>query len=234
VPDSWNLMAARRIEIVAAAEGTIVFKADGNFDQNCRVQHRQLERGVRAARRRLDRVVRAHEKRLAHDQGRGQRVAVGEYLGNVGSSGNSTGPHLHFEVYDASARLIDPYAGACNRRNSESWWERNRRTCRRASPAFPPRAAQPETPTSAARTGAWPLPASTTTRRTFRPGDVLWIVANVRDHADGRVGRVHGALARRRDLRADRARAAAEAILHRLDVVGELHAFPRTRSWARG
>ena len=28
----------------------------------------------------------------------GARIAAGEYLGVIGSSGNSTGPHLHFEV----------------------------------------------------------------------------------------------------------------------------------------
>jgi hypothetical protein len=51
-------------------------------------------------------------------------VAVGEYLGVVGSSGSSTAPHLHFEVwagYTAST-LIDPYAGACNIFNDTTWW----------------------------------------------------------------------------------------------------------------
>jgi murein DD-endopeptidase MepM/ murein hydrolase activator NlpD len=37
----------------------------------------------------------------------GQRVQVGEVLGLVGSSGNSSGPHLHFEVHLAND-AIDP------------------------------------------------------------------------------------------------------------------------------
>ncbi|MBX9782462.1 MAG: M23 family metallopeptidase [Chitinophagaceae bacterium] len=60
----------------------------------------------------------------------GATVAKDEYLGAVGSSGNSAGPHLHFEVYKAqpftNANLIDPNAGSCNTRNAESWWQNQR------------------------------------------------------------------------------------------------------------
>ena len=43
----------------------------------------------------------------------GARVAVGEQLGLVGSSGFSTAPHLHFEVRNSGSAVIDPYAGQC-------------------------------------------------------------------------------------------------------------------------
>ena len=38
----------------------------------------------------------------------GDRVAKGDKIGTIGSSGRSSGPHLHFEVSDASNRVIDP------------------------------------------------------------------------------------------------------------------------------
>ena len=57
----------------------------------------------------------------------GALVEQGELLGVVASSGCSGGPHLHFEVYDDTDQLIDPYDGACNGTNpGETWWASQR------------------------------------------------------------------------------------------------------------
>lgn len=38
----------------------------------------------------------------------GQQVSEGQSLGKVGMTGNTTGPHLHFGLYDTAAKAIDP------------------------------------------------------------------------------------------------------------------------------
>jgi hypothetical protein len=116
-------MTNNEVEIIAAADGVIIFKQDGNWDQSCAwgsgipwnavfVQH-------------ADGTVTwyGHMKNgTTTPKDSGDAVVAGEYLGLIGSSGNSTGPHLHFEVYDPGGNLIDPFMGACNSLNSDTWW----------------------------------------------------------------------------------------------------------------
>jgi hypothetical protein len=50
----------------------------------------------------------AHMGAVASDLRPGQAVRAGTQVGRVGSSGTSTGPHLHFEVRDARERPLNP------------------------------------------------------------------------------------------------------------------------------
>ncbi|HEX8314315.1 MAG TPA: peptidoglycan DD-metalloendopeptidase family protein [Flavisolibacter sp.] len=126
-PFPWKKMQQNAVQVVASAPETIIAKHDGNSDQNCAfcssgcfwnavyVMH-------------ADGSVAWYGHMKANSltaKSVGQPVATGEYLGIVGSSGNSTGPHLHLEVYtdNTYTQLIDPYAGPCNSFNgSTSWW----------------------------------------------------------------------------------------------------------------
>lgn len=122
-PFSWNKMDSNDVEIVSAAAGTILYKSDGNFDRSCTFNNNNWN-AVYVQHSDGSVAWYGHMKAgTLTTKNVGASVAQGEYLGVVGSSGNSTGPHLHFEVYDSGNNLIDPYAGTCNTMNSASWWQ---------------------------------------------------------------------------------------------------------------
>lgn len=122
-PFAWRKMDHNQLEIIAAAPGTIIYKQEEHSDKSCTfnsnpwnavyVEHADgsiawyghLKKGSLTS------------KEVGHE------VVVGEFLGVMGSSGNSTGPHLHFELYDAAGNLIDPFLGNCNPTTNQSWWE---------------------------------------------------------------------------------------------------------------
>jgi murein DD-endopeptidase MepM/ murein hydrolase activator NlpD len=107
----------------------IIGKSDNNFDLNCQFCTTCVWNAVYVMHADGSVAWYGHMKAGSlTPKNIGESVAVGEYLGLVGSSGYSTGPHLHFEVQaDNSAtlppNLIDPWAGNCNTLNDNtSWW----------------------------------------------------------------------------------------------------------------
>jgi murein DD-endopeptidase MepM/ murein hydrolase activator NlpD len=50
----------------------------------------------------------AHQN--AFEVGVGDHVVPGQVIGQVGSTGNTTGPHVHIEVRPGAGDPVDPYA----------------------------------------------------------------------------------------------------------------------------
>jgi murein DD-endopeptidase MepM/ murein hydrolase activator NlpD len=81
--------------VLAAADGVVTFAAwGGGYGRVVKLAHAQ---GLATAY--------AHLSTMAVRPG--QRVRQGQVIGLVGSSGLSTGPHLHYEVYQ-NGRPVDP------------------------------------------------------------------------------------------------------------------------------
>ena len=87
--------ARRGTPILAAAEGKVIFSGwKGGYGKVVKIQHK-------------DKYVTlyAHQSRIKVKKG--QHVSAGQVIGFVGSTGRSTGPHLHFGLYK-NGRAINP------------------------------------------------------------------------------------------------------------------------------
>ncbi|MEM6769880.1 MAG: peptidoglycan DD-metalloendopeptidase family protein [Bacteroidota bacterium] len=123
-PFSWHLVNNDQVEAIAAADGVIIGKEDGNVDTNCDFSNPNWNAVFL---RHTDGTVTwyGHLKNgSVTTKPIGASVSSGEYLGVVASSGSSTGPHLHFEVWedDTYTNLLDPYEGVCNDLNGATMW----------------------------------------------------------------------------------------------------------------
>lgn len=124
-PFPWTKMENNQVEVIAAATGVIILKSDGNSDKSCAFCSQCNWNAVYV--RHADGTVAwyGHLKTGSlTNKLVGEVIQQGEFIGVMGSSGSSTGPHLHFEVWanDNYTQLIDPWAGPCNPAVTQSKW----------------------------------------------------------------------------------------------------------------
>ena len=122
-PFEWLTMDQEAIDIVAAAPGVIIGKSNGYSDRSCPTNRTNEWNAVYV--RHADGSVAwyGHMKNNSlTSKAVGASVATGEFLGKVGSSGYSTGPHLHFELHDETNRIIEPNSNYSTCHKEPSLW----------------------------------------------------------------------------------------------------------------
>lgn len=94
-----DFAAPRGTPIVAAGDGVVeVAGRNGGYGRYIRIRHNSNYK-----------TAYAHLWRFSKNGRRGKRVKQGQIIGYVGSSGISTGPHLHYEIH-RNGRQINPLA----------------------------------------------------------------------------------------------------------------------------
>jgi hypothetical protein len=180
-PFPWNKMEGDEVQVVSVAPGTIIGKDDGNFDKNCSVVAGADWNAIYV--RHTDGSIAwyGHLKNGSLTlKPVGSSVTAGEYLGIVGSSGQSSLPHLHFEVHDASNNRIDPYFGTCNPLDGGSWWASQR-------PYYDSGINLLMTANATVENQPCPNPAIIHQADHFSPGDTVYFAAFYRDLVNGQV-----------------------------------------------
>ncbi|HUT53732.1 MAG TPA: M23 family metallopeptidase [bacterium] len=105
--------------VVAAADGVVTAVDDGHYDR-CRASVRTMEVSCHGHEKKPNLVVIRHAngyrtlyyhfKKNTIAVKPGDAVKCGRFLGLVGSSGESSLPHLHFEIHDLEGYAVDPFS----------------------------------------------------------------------------------------------------------------------------
>ncbi|UOG76835.1 peptidoglycan DD-metalloendopeptidase family protein [Hymenobacter tibetensis] len=177
-PFDMNMMASGQAEIVAATAGVIIAKSDGNFDMNCAFNSANWN-AVYVQNADGSVCWYGHMKSGSlTTKAVGASVAQGEFLGTVGSSGSSTGPHLHFEVHAANGTVIDPYAGTCSP-GATSWATQK--------PYYEPTINTLMTHSAPPVLATCPAPHTPNTSSNFAPGARIYLAAYYHDQQAGQL-----------------------------------------------
>lgn len=102
------------VNVLAAADGVVTFIQDGLYDRETEGDvSKRLGNYIAIRHPNKYYTYYGHLKTNSRQVQIGDSVLQGQVIAQVGSSGNSTDPHLHFEVWYDSLYVIDPYTGVC-------------------------------------------------------------------------------------------------------------------------
>lgn len=79
-----------------------------NMIAQLKEEERQAEAKEREAISAIAQVIAARKSTWIKERGKGEKVSPGDVVGKMGSTGNSSGPHLHFEVRDPQNNTVNP------------------------------------------------------------------------------------------------------------------------------
>ena len=111
-------------DITAASDATVLYTNDGEYDE-CTTGDCDGGGGygnyVWVEDVYGNEVIYAHMAQWSVEVSPGDEVVCGQLLGLMGSSGHSTGPHLHFEIRNGAGDRIDPFEGGCSETTPTMW-----------------------------------------------------------------------------------------------------------------
>jgi len=173
------------VQVVAAAPGILVAKDDGNFDRNCAIASSTNPNFVRVLQDDGLSAIYLHMRNgSVTTKAIGERLIAGDYLGTVGSSGQSSGPHLHFELRDSNGNVVDPRHGQCNA--APDLWAVVQPYEDPHIDTLSTHSAEPNQ-IVCGYVGGKNFSDTPNYKVTFTPGDTVWVFASYRDQRNGEV-----------------------------------------------
>lgn len=125
----FDAMDAGSADVIAPADGVVVAVEDGHYDR-CHLDvetwgvdcdgHEIASNHVWIEHDGGWRTFLGHMKQDSIVVAPGDVVAAGDPLGLIGSSGWSTAPHVHLELWTPDGAWVDPFAGEYSQ--DESYW----------------------------------------------------------------------------------------------------------------